>query len=300
MRRDPNLPLGQRGDVAHEQDMPWTSTMIDDNTLAKVKLSSTLKDSIHYNGRKAARAKSENRRVQILEAALEIAAVEGVRGVKHRAVARRAGVPLASTTYYFRDISELIRDAFMLFAEKAKEKLDNYHVRLNALIDEAQRQGLLESPEGKCEVAAQVARFIADYFCEEFRFHQSAVLTEQVFLFEAMREPELHTLARQYRRAWYKGVEAVLCRLNTDQPKRDAALIVSLVSGMGYDGVLFRDRFNPAFLEESLGRTLGMLMGVDPSCMAERVLSQRAAIAPEERSMPGKSQENDSESEKNI
>ncbi|MGP4842552.1 TetR/AcrR family transcriptional regulator [Marinobacter sp. 1Y8] len=274
--------------------------MTEENPVATVKVSSALKDSIHYNGRKTARAKSENRRVQILEAALEIAAAEGVRGIKHRAVARRAGVPLASTTYYFRDISELIRDAFMLFADKAKEKLDNYHARLNTLIDDAQQQGLLESPDGKCEVAAQVAKFIADYFCEEFRFHQSAVLTEQVFLFEAMREPELHALARQYRQAWYKGVEGVMGRLNTDQPKRDAALIVCLVSGMGYDGVLFRDRFNPAFLEESLGRTLGMLMGVDPGRMVAMVVSQRSAAPSVRHSLANTNTDNRPESEKNI
>ncbi|MDX5297823.1 MAG: TetR family transcriptional regulator, partial [Gammaproteobacteria bacterium] len=63
-----------------------------------------LQESIQYSGRKAARAKSEHRRRQILEAALRIAAVDGIRGIKHRSVAKEAGVPLASTTYYFKDI----------------------------------------------------------------------------------------------------------------------------------------------------------------------------------------------------
>ncbi|CAN0605626.1 unnamed protein product, partial [Ectocarpus sp. 12 AP-2014] len=81
----------------------------------------SFRESIQYHGRKAARAKSEHRRLQILEATLRIAAREGLRGIKHRAVAREAKVPLAATTYYFRDIDELISDAFMLFAERARE-----------------------------------------------------------------------------------------------------------------------------------------------------------------------------------
>ena len=72
-----------------------------------------LRQSIRYRGRKTLRVKSELRRLKILEATLRIAARDGLRGIKHRAVAREAKVPLAATTYYFRDIHELISDSFM-------------------------------------------------------------------------------------------------------------------------------------------------------------------------------------------
>lgn len=78
----------------------------------------SLRNSIRYSGRKASRAKSELRRLEILEATLRIAARDGLRGIKHRAVAREAGVPLAATTYYFRDIHELISDSFMLLPKR--------------------------------------------------------------------------------------------------------------------------------------------------------------------------------------
>ncbi|MDX1458073.1 MAG: TetR family transcriptional regulator, partial [Marinobacter sp.] len=56
----------------------------------------TGQQAVQYSGRKAFRAKSEQRRVQILEATLRIVAKEGIRGIKHRSVAKEAGVPLAS------------------------------------------------------------------------------------------------------------------------------------------------------------------------------------------------------------
>lgn len=226
-----------------------------------------LQESIHYNGRKAARAKSESRRRRILEAALEIAARDGVKGIKHRPVARLAGVPLASTTYYFKDIEQLIQDAFVLFAEKANRDLESFYAALNRLIDHDLARGSLNTSLGREQLAGDLADYIADYFTEQLRHNQATILTEQAFLAEAMREPALEGLARQYRKAWLEGVEAILIRLGTARPRRDAALLISVVSGMGYDGLLFRDRFNSTFLRDALGRIIGLLMGVFPGQM---------------------------------
>ncbi|WP_373691576.1 TetR/AcrR family transcriptional regulator, partial [Endozoicomonas sp. SESOKO2] len=56
--------------------------------------------TLKYQGRKTSRANSEQRRRTILEAALRIVVRDGVRGVRHRAVAKEAQVPLSATTYY--------------------------------------------------------------------------------------------------------------------------------------------------------------------------------------------------------
>ena len=45
--------------------------------------------------------RSRARREALLRAAVALLAEGGVRAVTHRAVADRAGVPLAATTYYF-------------------------------------------------------------------------------------------------------------------------------------------------------------------------------------------------------
>ena len=65
-------------------------------------------ESVQYQGRKASRHGSEQRRQQILDAAMRIVVRDGVRGVRHRAVAAEAGVPLSATTYYFKDIDDLL------------------------------------------------------------------------------------------------------------------------------------------------------------------------------------------------
>ena len=56
----------------------------------------------------AATPKGERRRQALVEAAISLLVEGGFDAVRHRAVADRAGLPLASTTYYFDSLDELI------------------------------------------------------------------------------------------------------------------------------------------------------------------------------------------------
>ncbi|MCB1690100.1 MAG: TetR family transcriptional regulator [Halioglobus sp.] len=58
-------------------------------------------------------------RIKMLDAALDIMIEEGIRAVRHRAVAKRAGVSLGSTTYHFGNIEDIIISAFEYWRSKA-------------------------------------------------------------------------------------------------------------------------------------------------------------------------------------
>ncbi len=55
--------------------------------------------------------KGERRRFALVRAAADLLCEGGFEAVTHRAVAERAGIPLASTTYYFSSLEELIETA---------------------------------------------------------------------------------------------------------------------------------------------------------------------------------------------
>jgi DNA-binding transcriptional regulator YbjK len=59
----------------------------------------------------ASTPKGERRRHALVEAAATLLSEGGFDAVRHRAVADRAGLPLASTTYYFRSLDELVMAA---------------------------------------------------------------------------------------------------------------------------------------------------------------------------------------------
>lgn len=56
----------------------------------------------------ASTPKGERRRAELVEAAVGLLSEGGFDAVRHRAVAERAGLPLASTTYYFDSLDDLV------------------------------------------------------------------------------------------------------------------------------------------------------------------------------------------------
>jgi DNA-binding transcriptional regulator YbjK len=72
--------------------------------------------------------KGERRRYALVRAAAELLCEGGFEAVRHRAVASRAGLPLASTTYYFSSLDDLIAAAVeyigMVEAAKMRGRID--------------------------------------------------------------------------------------------------------------------------------------------------------------------------------
>lgn len=74
--------------------------------------------------------KGERRRYALVRAAAELLSEGGFGAVRHRAVAQRAGLPLASTTYYFSSLDELIVSAVN---EAGMLEIAQLRSRVNAL-----------------------------------------------------------------------------------------------------------------------------------------------------------------------
>ncbi|WP_173010050.1 TetR family transcriptional regulator [Mycolicibacterium sp. P9-64] len=74
--------------------------------------------------------KGVRRRYALVSAAADLLCEGGFDAVRHRAVARRAGLPLASTTYYFSSLDDLIANAVEHVGTREAEQL---HSRVAAL-----------------------------------------------------------------------------------------------------------------------------------------------------------------------
>lgn len=154
--------------------------------------------AINYRGRKAARARSEQRRRTILEAALRIVVSDGVRGVRHRAVAKEAGVPLSATTYYFNDISDLIADTFTLFAESAMSDVVNpIYQHIGDFVNQ-HKDSLHSDPELLEQLLDRLTALIMSFIQMELRDKRDHMLAEQAFMHECLRDPRLREVARTY------------------------------------------------------------------------------------------------------
>ncbi len=69
--------------------------------------------------------KGERRRCALVSAAADLLCEGGFEAVRHRAVARRASLPLASTTYYFSSLDDLIAAAVEYIGMREAAQLRN-------------------------------------------------------------------------------------------------------------------------------------------------------------------------------
>ncbi|PIE41129.1 MAG: TetR family transcriptional regulator [Gammaproteobacteria bacterium] len=199
--------------------------------------------ALNYRGRKASRARSEQRRKAILEAALRLVVSDGVRGVRHRAVAKEAEVPLSATTYYFKDIGDLIVDTFTLFAEKAmSDVVVPVHQDVAAFIAANDVQTLTD-PATSRQLVDAMATLIAAHIHHELCEKRDHLIAEQAFMHESIRDPKLKDMARHYYEHLVLGMKKLCEQLAIQEPEIAADMLMATIFRIEYEGLLLE---NPA------------------------------------------------------
>ncbi|MDE1166030.1 MAG: TetR family transcriptional regulator [Pseudomonas sp.] len=193
--------------------------------------------SVQYQGRKASRQGSEQRRQEILDAAMRIVVRDGVRGVRHRAVAAEAGVPLSATTYYFKDIEDLLTDTFAQYVERSAA----FMAKLWASTEELLRSMLADtdaSPASRSQLADQIARMTAEYVHRQLLTRREHLMAEQAFRQEALLSPPLAELVRSHQQILLQGTCQLLQVLGSREPQQDAKVLTAIIGRMEYQGLL--------------------------------------------------------------
>jgi len=86
---------------------------------------------------KVPRASAQRRRNALIGAASELVAEVGAGAVTHRAVAKRAGVPLSTTSYFFASIEDLVTEALVA---GASDRVLDIDARARAAVSLRSRQ----------------------------------------------------------------------------------------------------------------------------------------------------------------
>lgn len=194
--------------------------------------------TLQYQGRKASRAKSEQRRRLILEAALRIVVTEGVRGIRHRAVAKEADVPLAATTYYFKDIDELIVDTFTLYTEKALSVVSEFTQQFHQPLAHLAGQEIT-SPAGMATLIDYMVAQVSAYMRNQVLEQRDMRIVEQAFRYEAIINPSIRKLAQMHRKALMdKATEFFTKVANSSAPEADAEILIGLFHALEYNALL--------------------------------------------------------------
>ncbi len=187
---------------------------------------------------------------------------EGIRGVRHRAVAAEAEVPLAATTYYFEHINDLISDAFVLFYERQRE-------RNRQLGDASYQHIIVYSPENlsqtetRLELSKSLAEAVTNHIEHQVANPEESIL-EYAFYNEALHNPLLRELVDSSFKERHWQIEKCLREIDSSHSAVDAKNILAVINHLEYLATLGGEsEFNHRQVYKTLLRAIRLIINCE-------------------------------------
>lgn len=212
--------------------------------------------------RKTRRSKGEQTRRKILDAVLRVIASDGTRGVTHRAVAAEAAVQLSLTTYYFRDIEGMIREAFAQFSERMRPDMEALWTDLFSYLDRFSAAELRKKSVRE-EICTELADRATGYMMTQIVNKPVGLAVEQVFFTQARLSPQLRRMGADHRRQLLEPLERLCRRFNPLDPEIDAELLLNTITALEYQALAMPpEQVDEGRINRLLRRHIGWALGL--------------------------------------
>jgi DNA-binding transcriptional regulator YbjK len=152
-------------------------------------------------------------------------------------VAAEAQVPLSATTYYFKDIDDLLTDAFAQYVERSAAYMAKLWTNTETLLREmvARNDG---SADARARLADEIARMTLDYVRHQLLTRRDQLIAEHAFRLEALINPRLAPLVSAHQQILLQGSAQFLEVMGSAQPQVDAQVLTGIIGRMEYQGLL--------------------------------------------------------------
>jgi len=213
--------------------------------------------------RRGTRKRGEQTRQKILDASLQVIAREGVRGTTHRAIAKQAGVQLSLTTYYFKDLNELISLAFTSFMERDYgEQADQWKRAFNYL-DQFSADDLA-SAETRQRIIDYCTKRVIDHVRYGLHEHPEGLAVEHHFFYEALSDPRLEALSKLHRKRQLQPMVQFCEYFNSTDPETDARLLFGTITRLEYQALpTAPDNVDYKSIRNEIRRIVGWIVNTD-------------------------------------
>lgn len=183
---------------------------------------------------------AQARRNALLRATVEIVAEQGMAGVTHRAVTERAGLPLATASYFFSSIDELAKESLLTFMAEEQAAQTATAEQLAAHTMSADEMGRMLAAANRPRLPDWLA------YCEA--------------LLHAARHPEFREAAQDALESSWTVARAVVRAVGAPEAEAAAPVLTALAHGLALDqmavGAVDDDTYYRAFRALLLGYLL--------------------------------------------
>ena len=207
--------------------------------------------------RKVVRASGIKRRKQILEATLRVIIRDGIRGVRHRAVAEEAQVPLASTTYYFKDIEELLSETFLFWNHSANTYTEQFRDQIFAQLENVSTDDVKEQ-SARIKLGNIFSELAIAYVISQIKNHREDRLIELAFHHEAVRSEKLRRVVRGSLNGQRESLVLLYQLIGSQNPDADAQVTISVLLRLEQEAVM-ADDLDHDKIAETIRRHINMM-----------------------------------------
>lgn len=195
---------------------------------------------------KHARNKGDLTKARIINAALDIISDKGFSALSHRNIAKEAGVQLASTSYYFGSLDQLILEAYEYFIEKEKRYLEDAEAQFQV----AEIDSIEELSEKFSELIIQNVTTRSWVQSIDFQFLYNRHLPEEV---------------RNRVLEFDKVINGIIAKrleaFGSLNPDEDAAIMLAILRSHEFRGICDPEHFDRDTLRKQVYRLLSCLVG---------------------------------------
>ncbi len=170
----------------------------------------------------------ERKRIDIIEGVLRIISREGIRAVRHRAVATEAGVSLAATTYYFSSLHDLLVESFSYWCVKTEAEIEEFRAKAQAFLESSGFQNL-QSEASRQGLVNAICQLTTDYVIEQVESGRENRNIELAFRHEALRDKRLRERVQAQDHSMLENISAFHRILGTADPEADAEISLAVL-----------------------------------------------------------------------
>lgn len=207
-------------------------------------------------------ARGEETRTKINQATLQIIKRDGMRGVRHRAVAKEAGVPLGATTYHYSNIEDLIVSAFIQWRGAGASEGNPISTHIQSYIKQNAPR-LIETEHGREVLAREIYQFMVEYEIDQIECHRDDRIIELAFYHESLLVDKLRNEVLQY---WEDQLERLIvsfAALQSPDPIADARITQSIFHQLEREAVMKGKDYDRNLITTTLHRHVCHITGVE-------------------------------------
>jgi DNA-binding transcriptional regulator YbjK len=179
-------------------------------------MSKSAKSPVSTDARTGRETRGDARRALLLQTALRLIGEQGIAAVNHRSVAKAADVPLGSTTYWFGSRHEMLTEALREFVRVENETLE---FRLSGIAEEGMPTD-------------QLVDAFAAHLASQLGEDRWRTVAQYTLMQEAIRDPELEAICREWSEAWTRALTPLFDRLGAADPELESGAFLALLDGL--------------------------------------------------------------------